>query len=119
MSYAGTYGPDETCEHDSYWRSCWKCNGDVERFVEDYPRHMAHAEAVKPALGGESFVAEHVVTMYEASCPGCEARRTFRTKAEAISWYSAHANRVRDTARNWRNSPEMMAEVRRRGLTLP
>lgn len=22
MSYAGTYGADETCSHGSYWRSC-------------------------------------------------------------------------------------------------
>jgi hypothetical protein len=22
VSYAGTYGADETCRHDTYWRSC-------------------------------------------------------------------------------------------------
>ncbi len=26
MSYAGTYGPDETCQHDTYWRSCAGCS---------------------------------------------------------------------------------------------
>ena len=26
MSYAGTYGPDETCRHDQYWRSCRECS---------------------------------------------------------------------------------------------
>ncbi len=26
MSYEGTYGPDETCQHDSYWRSCADCS---------------------------------------------------------------------------------------------
>lgn len=26
MSYAGTYGPDETCRHDTYWRSCAECS---------------------------------------------------------------------------------------------
>lgn len=27
MSYAGTYGPDETCMHDCYYKSCqWCCN---------------------------------------------------------------------------------------------
>lgn len=26
MSYAGTYGPDETCRHDRYWRSCADCS---------------------------------------------------------------------------------------------
>jgi ribosome-binding protein aMBF1 (putative translation factor) len=26
MSYAGTYGPDETCRHDTYWRSCSDCS---------------------------------------------------------------------------------------------
>lgn len=26
MSYAGTYGPDETCRHDTYWRSCADCS---------------------------------------------------------------------------------------------
>lgn len=26
MSYAGTYGADETCRHDRYWRSCADCS---------------------------------------------------------------------------------------------
>jgi hypothetical protein len=26
MSYAGTYGADETCRHDHYWRSCPDCS---------------------------------------------------------------------------------------------
>ena len=26
MSYAGTYGADETCRHDTYWRSCRECS---------------------------------------------------------------------------------------------
>ncbi len=39
MSYAGTYGPDETCKHDSYWRSCMFCsivgpNATDEQIVE-------------------------------------------------------------------------------------
>lgn len=118
MSYAGTYGPDETCEHDSYWRSCWRCNGDVEHFVADYSKHMEHERAVEPTVGQEPSIQEHVVTMYEASCPGCDARRTFHTKREAIVWYCAHVERVQTIARNWRNSPDMLAEVRRRGLTL-
>ena len=26
MSYEGTYGDDETCRHDHYWRSCAECS---------------------------------------------------------------------------------------------
>lgn len=26
MSYAGTYGDDETCMHNTYWRSCKDCS---------------------------------------------------------------------------------------------
>ncbi len=26
MSYAGTYGSDETCKHYSYWRYCMYCS---------------------------------------------------------------------------------------------
>lgn len=38
MSYAGTYGPDETCRHDTYWRSCADCSEVGPRATEKQVR---------------------------------------------------------------------------------
>lgn len=35
MSYAGTYGADETCKHDVYWRSCSSCSLVGPRATEE------------------------------------------------------------------------------------
>lgn len=54
MSYAGTYGPDETCRHDHYWRSCADCsevgpNATAEQVREARERRLERVAAEKAA----------------------------------------------------------------------
>ncbi len=65
MSYAGTYGADETCRHDTYWRSCQFCNqigprATEEQFValqkrrdEEWRQQQADKEAAREAKVAE------------------------------------------------------------------
>lgn len=48
MSYAGTYGPSETCKHDRYGRNCGACEHERGRvrYDSELPARLAHpAEA--------------------------------------------------------------------------
>lgn len=52
MSYAGTYGPDETCRHDTYWRSCADCSevgpkATPEQVRKAREKRLAAVEAAK------------------------------------------------------------------------
>ena len=119
MSYAGLYGPDETCEHDTYRKNCWKCNGTVERFAREYPEHLAHEQKLLNALGEtEKLIKSRQVTVYDVYCPGCSLSRTFPVLNAAQDWLEEHTNRVEKVVREWRNSPEIFAEMRRRGIQI-
>ena len=111
MSYAGTYGPDETCEHDTYRPSCWKCNGAVERFVQDLPRRVAHAAVVD-----DGTVTERTVVVYDASCPGCPGRGSFPAAEQAEAWLTDHRASVHEVAADWSSDHPLMLEAQRRGL---
>lgn len=118
MSYAGVYGPEETCEHDSYRKNCWKCNGTVERFVTELPKHIEHERKLEPYVGYDPPIRERLVPIYEVSCPACKLSREFNSRDEAVAWFTSHVVRVQSIAREWRNSPEIFAEARKRGLLL-
>lgn len=116
MSYAGTYGAAMTCEHDNYRPNCWRCNGSVARFARELPEREAHVAA----LPDEAPVAERVVTLYDASCPGCTWRRDgLDTKEAAASAYAAHAHNQRKVLADWHGDVAMIAEARRQGFDVP
>jgi hypothetical protein len=80
MSYEGTYGPNETCPHDRYWRSCEYCSTLGARPT---PEQIAQARVKQaerkqfyldhPVLARRIVVASHAITVYDAGCPahGC------------------------------------------------
>lgn len=110
MSYAGEYGPADTCEHALYRRNCWRCNGDVQRFAREFPEHESHVAA----LPEEPPITERVVVLYETSCPGCSfCPGTFSSREAAEKAWRDHADRARATLAEWRADEEMWAEVRR------
>lgn len=113
MSYAGTYGPDETCEHDRYRKNCWRCNGSVERFARELPMHQRHAEVVERT---PPTVREYPVIMYRAHCEGCGTTVTKGDRDKAQEWADKHAAHVLEVAASWAGEDEMMVEARRRGL---
>lgn len=54
MSYAGTYGEDETCNHGRYWRSCAFCSGigpraTREQIDEHHRRRLQEIEGLHAA----------------------------------------------------------------------
>jgi len=61
MSYAGTYGADETCRHDTYWRSCADCSEVGPRATTAQvkkAREKRMAAAVKAEADRERRAAE-------------------------------------------------------------
>ncbi|HSX14921.1 MAG TPA: hypothetical protein VLE72_03395 [Candidatus Saccharimonadales bacterium] len=56
MSYAGVYGPDETCRHGSYWRSCSACSDIGPRATDQQiqAKYRRHEEERKQRLLDET-----------------------------------------------------------------
>ena len=86
MSYAGTYGDDETCIHDRYWRSCPDCSEigpratpdqidkrrqeRADELVDFYVANLKHQELFAQLRPDEQRVAEAFWVDFLASYPG-------------------------------------------------
>ena len=114
MSYAGVYGPDETCVHDCYIRNCWRCNGRVEQFAREYPAVQQH-----PGLAQAITISVRTVEVYSASCPspacGWTRHAEFdRAKVEAD--IQAHIKHCQEVASSWADASDIKAEAQQRRL---
>ncbi len=86
MSYEGTYGADETCPHNTYWRSCW-CdwvpswkrsrpgpvhtdNDAKQARIDELEARNAKLEAVAEADRRVTELQEAVWRLDEADDPG-------------------------------------------------
>jgi hypothetical protein len=78
MSYAGTYGADETCRHDSYWRSCALCSlvgpdATPEQIRRAQKRQAEKAEEVKERTRKnkikQAYEAELIQLVFDRSLP--------------------------------------------------
>jgi hypothetical protein len=109
MSYAGTYGPDETCEHDQYRRNCWHCNGAVERFRREYSLRQAHpsdAKNIRPET--------RVITVYDAKCPNqlCSwSRHGVESKTMIEADLSSHVAECEHVATEWASASDIKLEA--------
>jgi hypothetical protein len=114
MSYAGTYGPDETCQHDCYRQNCWRCNGSVERFARELPERLSH-----PAAAASIVIITRTITVYDASCPSSICVWTtsgISDEAAAKQAVDNHIADCRKVADDWASSPDMRFEATSRGL---
>jgi predicted small metal-binding protein len=116
LSYAGTYGADETCPHDTYWKSCAYCStlgpkptrqqiADLRAHqVERKKAYLQHPDAVRSILG-----IERVIVVYDASCPSmdCGWSRSNVSREELDKAIQTHLEFAQHVAMTWANvNPE-------------
>lgn len=115
MSYAGEYGPDETCVHDNYRPNCWRCNGRPARFAREYEQREQHVAAM---LDMPVKTTPRVV--YDVQCPAkCGwAPKGLPSEEAAQVAYRDHRERERAVLADWRADGEMWAEVVAQGIAV-
>lgn len=114
MSYEGTYGPDETCDHGRYGRNCELCNGAVERFARQRRDRIDH-----PAEAARIQIEARPTVLYTASCPSpvCQWRRgPTEDRRRLEEELAAHVGLATEVAGEWASETELLGEAVRRGL---
>jgi hypothetical protein len=110
MSYAGTYGPSETCPHDCYWKSCEYCSGigpcptpvQIAQARENQAQRKKHY-LTHPDDARRVVPKERHVVVYDAYCgnPGCEWIRMGVSKEKLESDMATHLASAEHVARQW------------------
>lgn len=110
MSYAGTYGADETCPHDSYWRSCRYCSGigprptpvQITQARLDQALRKAHYLA-HPSDVRKIVPEERTIVVYDARCPNpaCEWKRSGVSLPEIEDALRVHLEGAERVAHEW------------------
>lgn len=112
MSYAGTYGADETCPHGTYWRSCDYCNTLGPRPAADQIAALRENQALRkknylahPDDVLHITVSSRVITVYDAKCPNpsCSWGRVGISKEALDAAIDEHMEAATRVAHQWRN----------------